>query len=421
MITFPKNSFISANYLRRDCRKIGLTLAVAFIGLCRAEPLENTVEANESSTLHQRVYLEEDLKHRRDLRQQLEKENKENHTEMSPEEVGKIIDLNSHLRKLHHALKEAPAPPSSKWPTPHFKLLLPEQIATEKVASLPHQQAYQSQHYRIDSNAGLTLEEARQILWSFEIIYHIAAALPLDIKKAQLPEKGPYRHRIVVTDTKERYLREGGSKGSKGIYLNHLDSVLLTAEDAGLYLDKENKRHYSRPHATSALPYLAAQQLFRYEYLTDRHTYWYTQGLSLYLEAIYWMYENYNEAGINEGIKRFISAQTKQYGNALNLEKKFMWPQELTKAPSHSFFEQIEAHQHAKAQYQYECLLTLTYLLHSGSDDPRSPLQNYLQAIQKGEQAKESFRHLIKESSSKNLALEVSTYWSQYGLKFSYD
>ena len=146
-----------------------------------------------------------------------------------------------------------------------------------------HPYVYSSPHFIFYSDAELTKSLVKKFSWYFESSHAMMQALPLSLARTQEEEK----HKIVLFESASDYYKNGGPKGSAGVYIGGKDVVLVPFGSVGM---KKSGSRYTVDHDADnkTLSHEIVHSYTDWPYYQSGARGWFTEGIAEYVGVTYY-------------------------------------------------------------------------------------------------------------------------------------
>lgn len=322
---------------------------------------------------------------------------------------------NLQLRPLEALARFQPAitPPNKRsWPTQN-RLSLPLELSVRKIEndsdkSETETWSYASQHFEFVSDAPLGDQAVREFTALFELTHLYCSRLPFQLARLQTGEQKPMKVRLI--EDYSHYLREGGTRGSGGIYLTNPDLILVPFE--GLGLEKKSANYaLDRNRSNQTLMHEATHMMMRGPLLKDG---WFVEGSAEYVATIPIQENTLLLANHRESIVSYVTSYGFDNGGGHNLGS------ELNLAPLQTFMEcDYRKFQKIKNSYPYS-LLVFHYFAHSDGEGDAARLKAYAQALNAGADNSTALKKLLAGRDYKTLERLLTNTWRENGITLTF-
>ena len=302
-------------------------------------------------------------------------------------------------------------PPSytRDWPQ-GARLQLPSELNIQTLATDPDaiQWAYASEHFHFVSDAPLRSEVVREFAAFFELTHHYCGQLPITLDR--LKNNDDKRLQVKLIENYDRYVKEGGSLDSGGMYLTSLDLILVPFN--GLGLIKTNGSYALDPtRSNRTLVHEATHMMMRGPLLKDG---WFVEGAAEYVATIPVQEQALILSNHLSSIKSYITSYGYNNGGGHNLSK------EIQLTSLRQFMEcDYATFQEIPHSYPYSLLL-FHYFAHSDDEGEGSRLQAYTKALNSGAERSKARQILLAGRDYLTLERELTERWQKEGIELRF-
>lgn len=267
---------------------------------------------------------------------------------------------------------------------------------------------YVTENFEFVCDEDLGLGEMRNFVWMFEAIWKFCEEWPIDLPRLRAQEK--VRMKTLLVKEMEDYYRQGGVKGSSGVYLTARDLILVPFDSLGeFHLGAGNKRRYKIDN--HVLRHEITHQLMRGQ---TQQAAWFIEGAAEYVATVpfsgYRMQLfKHRSAAVNYIIHTNYRLGTYEpAGRSMKLMplKEFM----------NLNYGEFLTTEHS---YKYALMIFYYFAKLEGEKDG-ALLKAYTKALQRDKPEAEAQKLLLKGGSWEQLQREIALAWNQLGIRIQF-
>lgn len=271
---------------------------------------------------------------------------------------------------------------------------------------------YHSPHYEFVCDVKLNNSLVKKFAIMFETVHASMAALPMHHRPAMAEKTG--RLPIILCETEETYIKNGGPPGSAGVYLGSINTVLVPLTSLGV--QKVGSGYMlDRKVDNGTLPHELAHQLTDRLYYKSGMIGWFTEGLAEYIAVSPMKNGRANFRSNLDEIEEYITEYDRKARNGRFLGDEFSVPdlEAYMLQPYSSFTGQNGNKNYALG------LFFFTYFAHLDGED-RAAFREFLKAAREGKQGRELIDTLLMGRTWKELKNDIATAWRRKGIKVTF-
>ena len=317
------------------------------------------------------------------------------------------------LGNTSSASPEIPAtiayPTHQSWPD-QTRMSLPRHLPIKKVVANERLKnwTYRSDHFEFVSDAPLRDHVVREFTALFELTHLFCSRLPIGLERLHNGDDKNLKVRLI--EDYGLYLREGGAKGSGGIYLTDPDLILVPFE--GLGLEKKNSSYaLDLNRSNQTLMHEATHMMMRGPLLKDG---WFVEGAAEYVATIPMKQNSLLLENHRDSIRQYVTGYGYRNGGGHNLGKNI----ELTSLQK--FMEaDYRTFQRIPNGYPY-ALLVFNYFAHFDGKGDGARLRAYAQALNEGAKSSTARKKLLAGRDYRTLELLLTNSYKQDGINLTF-
>lgn len=270
---------------------------------------------------------------------------------------------------------------------------------------------YHSPHYEFISDVGLSQNVVRKFAVLFETTREYCKQLPISTSMAHR-EGGAERHKILLFETVESYVYNGGPPDSAGVYIPSKRVIMAPLTSVGVK-KVGSSFMFDYKGSNKTLPHEITHQLTDKEYYSMGSRGWFTEGLAEYVAVTPYRSGNYMVRSNLSAIKAYTTEYGKRGcgGRALS--------DEFSVIPLKDFFTQSYGSFTANGNFNYGVGLLLTYYFFHMEED-RESITNFLKAQKEGKEGDELIKVLLNGRTFSQLEEQISKAWKKRGIKMTF-
>jgi len=272
---------------------------------------------------------------------------------------------------------------------------------------------YLSPNYEFVSDVKLSKNVVKKFAALFEATRKYCKALPISTMKAHVPG-AQFRNKILLFETKETYISNGGPPQSAGVFIGGKNVVMAPLESVGV---KKVGSSYMFDYKGSnqTLPHELTHQLTDEEYYSPGAMGWFSEGLAEYVANTPYRSGKYMVRTNLSSIKAYATEYGKKGRGGRALGEKISAPdlKEYMLMPYSSFT--------GNANFNYGLGMLITYyFFHWDGEGDRTNINAFLKALKEGKQGEEALTVLLNGRSWDVLEKEISKAWRSRGIKITF-
>lgn len=272
---------------------------------------------------------------------------------------------------------------------------------------------YESPHYRFTCDVRLTSDVLRNFAMMFETTWKYATSVPLGLDGGN-PRQG--RLDVMLFETREAYVRSGGSPGSAACFIPREAVVLAPLESLGV-TKTPTGFSLNTGGTNDVLIHELTHQLTPFAYLNPKlRNGWFIEGLAEYISTTpySWGYFRPDPHGNAALAYAIAHGEDGKGGRALGKQ---------VRAPRLRGFMQMEYAEFsgARANLHYGLGLMLThYFLHMEGGGRSARITEYLKTIRAGRGPEAALSALLAGGSFEKLEAEFAEAWRRKGIEITF-
>lgn len=270
---------------------------------------------------------------------------------------------------------------------------------------------YHSPNYEFVADVRLSQNVVNKFSVMFEATREYCRLLPVSTMKAHIPGDQK-RHKILLFEDYDDYIKNGGIPDSAGVYMTSKDIVMVPLRSLGV---KKVGSGYMFDHDKSnkTLIHEIIHQLTDFEYYAEGARGWFSEGFAEYCANTPYRSGKFLVKTNASSIKAYATAYGKDGNGGRNLGEEFSAPS-LNAYMMMSYGDFL---QNGNFNYGFGMLLTY-YFFHMEEDT--SNITNFMKALKDGKQGTEAIDVLLNGRTYEELEEQVSKKWRSKGLKITF-
>ncbi len=262
---------------------------------------------------------------------------------------------------------------------------------------------YHSPSFEFISDVALSTTIISEFGLMFEATREYCRKLPLSNMKAHVP-KHQGRNRILLFESVQSYVRNGGHPNAAGVYVPSRNLILIPLQSLGVK-KKGGVYNYDYQVSNSVLVHEIVHQLTDPEYFAHGGRGWFSEGLAQYCAETRYSRGGFSVSGVRERIKDYVVGTATRGGLGAKIN-----------APDLEAF-MLQSYQsftgNAGVNYRLGTMITY-YFFHMERD--RRNLARFLQALKRGETGSQALKYLLNGRSFKQLERDIHNAWRSSGV-----
>lgn len=270
---------------------------------------------------------------------------------------------------------------------------------------------YESANYRYVCDVRLAKSVVKGFAVMFEATYLYCRTLPLALNGGK---KTDGKHLILLFETKESYIREGGPPSSAGVFMPGRGIVMVPLESLGV---KPVGSGYmlDRDKSSKTLPHELTHQLTPNEYFNDGSMGWFSEGIAEYVAVTPYRAGSFAVRGNIKDIFDYATGYGSKGMGGRSLGTKISLPS-LKSFMLQSYSEFLD-----DAQINYGCgLLITTYFFHIDGDGDAKRIKAFLKAMHEGKEGEEALAFLLDGRTWEQMEEDIVKGWGRRGIDFKF-
>ncbi len=269
---------------------------------------------------------------------------------------------------------------------------------------------YRSPRYEYICDVKLTKSVVKRFAVLFESTNDFVRELPLSMAKARQDKK----HKILLFETQQTYLRNGGVNGSAGVYIPSRDVIMVPLTSLGVIKGAGGYR-VDHDKTNKTLPHEILHQLTDYAYFSQGSMGWLTEGLAEYVAVTPYRSGKFIVRGNQGAIEEYVAGAGEDEKGGRRLGRNIKVP-DLRK-----FMLQDYRSFSRNGNYNYGIGLLLTYYYcHWDGDGDAENLKNFLKALKQGKRGDDALKVLLDGRSWDEMEKAIAKAWSGRGIKLAF-
>jgi len=272
---------------------------------------------------------------------------------------------------------------------------------------------YLSPNYEFISDVELSKNVVKKFAALFEATREYCKALPISTMKAHVPG-AQFRNKILLFETKETYISNGGPPQSAGVFIGGKGVVMAPLESVGV---KKVGSGYMFDYKGSnkTLPHEITHQLTDDEYYSRGAMGWFSEGLAEYVANTPYRSGKFMVKTNLSAIKAYATEYGKKGRGGRALGDKISAPdlKEYMLMPYSSFTG------NANLNYGLGMLITY-YFFHWDGEGDRVNINAFLKALKEGKTGEDALNVLLNGRSWDDLEKSITKAWRSRGVKITF-
>lgn len=270
---------------------------------------------------------------------------------------------------------------------------------------------YHSPNYEFTCDVRLSKSVLTKFAVMFEATRELYRQLPISSMKAHVPGE-QHRNKILLFETKETYLKNGGPIGSAGAYFPAKDAILVPLTSLGV---KKVGSSYMFDHDKSnkTLPHEIIHQLTDGEYYASGAIGWFSEGMADYCATTPYRSGKFLVKTNASAIKEYATAYGKDNNGGRNMGTEFDAP-DLKSYMTMSYGQFTQ-----NGNFNYGLGLLITYYFFHMEDD-RSNITAFLKALKEGKEGDAALEVLLNGRSYDELEEQITKKWRSKGVRITF-
>jgi len=272
---------------------------------------------------------------------------------------------------------------------------------------------YHSPNYEFICDVRLSKNVVKKFATLFEATREYCRLLPIATMKAHVPG-AQFRNKILLFETKETYIANGGPPSSAGVYKSRGKSGIVMVPLTSLGVKKVGNGYmYDYKGQNKVLPHELVHQLTDREYYSPGSVGWFSEGLSDYVAVTPYRSGKYNVKTNISSIKEYATSYGKKGRGGRNLGEEIYAP-DLKGYMLQSYSSFVN---NANFNYGFGLLVT-TYFFHM--EDDTTNIINFLKALKEGKKGEEALDVLLNGRSWDEMEAQIAKAWRSKGVKITF-
>ena len=272
---------------------------------------------------------------------------------------------------------------------------------------------YLSPNYEFISDVELSKNVVKKFAVLFEATRNYCKELPIATMKAHVPGE-KFRNKILLFETKETYIQNGGPPESAGVFIGRKGVVMAPLESIGV---KKVGSSYMFDYKGSnqVLPHEITHQLTDEEYYASGAMGWFSEGLAEYVANTPYRSGKFMVKTNLSAIKAYATEYGKKDRGGRALGDKISAPDLKTYMlqPYPSFV--------ANANLNYGLGMMITYyFFHWDGEGDRANINAFLKVLKEGKEGEEALDVLLNGRSWDDLEKAISKAWRSRGVRITF-
>lgn len=288
------------------------------------------------------------------------------------------------------------------------------EIALVEEDATNNKYVYHSNHYEFICDVPLKPHLVKRFATLFEGTREVCRALPISTKKAHIAGE-THRNRILLFETREAYVKNGGPPQSGGVFIGGKDIVMVPLTSLGV---KKVGSSYSIDYKddNKTLSHELAHQI------TDRVYYqlgargWFSEGLADYVGTTPYRSGNFFISKSVGAAKEYATGFGREGNGGRHMGEKISAPDLKT-----YMLQDYSRFTGESANFNYGlALLITTYFFHMDGDGDRVAITSFLKALREGKKGEEALEVLRQGRTFDELAKDISKGWRSKGVRITF-
>jgi len=273
---------------------------------------------------------------------------------------------------------------------------------------------YHSPNYEFICDVGLSKNVVKKFAVLFEATREYCRLLPISTMKAHVPG-AQFRHKILLFENKEDYVKNGGPSQSAGVFISRGGNGIVMAPLSSLGLKRVGSSYmYDYKGSNKVLPHEITHQLTDHEYYRAGARGWFSEGLAEYVAVTPYRSGKYMVKSNFSAIRAYVTDYGKKGRGGRALTDKI-------KAPDlQEYMIQSYAGFTSNANFNYGLGLLITYYYFHMEND-RSNITAFLKALKDGKNVDEALAILLNGRSWDEMEEQISKAWKSRGVKINFN
>lgn len=274
---------------------------------------------------------------------------------------------------------------------------------------------YHSPNYEFICDVRLSKNVIKKFAALFEATREYCRELPISTMKAHVPGE-KFRHKILLFETKESYIKNGGPPKSAGVFMSRGGHGIIMVPLVSLGVKKVGSGYmFDYKGSNSTLPHEITHQLTDGEYFQPGARGWFSEGLAEYVATTPYRSGKYMVRTNLSAIKEYVTEYGKDGRGGRNLGD------EIQVADLKKYMLQPYSEFTGRANFNYGLGLLITYYyFHWDGEGDRANINAFLQALKEGKQGEEALKELLNGRSWEEMEKAISKAWRSRGVKIKF-
>ena len=274
---------------------------------------------------------------------------------------------------------------------------------------------YHTAHYEFICDSKLNTSVVRAFARMFEATFDFCRLLPISTQLAH-QDAGQNRHKILLFADIEDYYKNGGPRGSAGVFMGGRNVIMVPLSSLGVERAGSTSYRIDHGKSNSTLPHEITHQLTDPCYYADGARGWFTEGLAEYVATT--PYTSSGTFKISTNRTQIIERMTGygkdgQGGRAIGKEIHMMPLRQWMQIPYSQFLA------NAQLNYAMGCLVTY-YFFHFDNDGDRAAITGFLRALRAGKRGEEALAALLMGRTWEEMQEQITKGWRTKGVKITW-
>jgi hypothetical protein len=272
---------------------------------------------------------------------------------------------------------------------------------------------YQSPNYEFVCDVALSKNVVKKFAVMFEATREYCRLLPISTMKAHIPGE-QFRHRILLFEAQETYMKNGGMPGSAGVFISRGGNGVVMAPLTSLGVIKgKGGYRFDYDGSNKTLPHELAHQLTDVEYFSSGGRGWFSEGLAEYIAVTPYRSGKFMVKTNLSEIKEYVTAYGEKGRGGRALGEKIDAP-DLKEFMLQSYQDFI-----ANGNFNYGMGLLLTYYFFQMEED-RTNIVAFMKALKAGKRGQDAIDRLLNGRSYDELEQQVAKAWKSRGVRITF-
>jgi hypothetical protein len=329
---------------------------------------------------------------------------------------GQLYDPNASYGERQKALQKAfediPANFDDEWPTlVEFEDAITVTLVSENEEAKEY--IYHSDHYEFVCDVALKPHLVERFADLFEGTREMCRQLPIATKKAHIAGQ-THRNRILLFESKETYVKNGGPSSSAGVYMGSKDVVMVPLTSIGV---KKVGSSYSVDYdgSNKVLPHELTHQLTDACYYVPGSRGWFSEGLADYVAVTPYRSGKFMLTKTENAARDYAT----EYGRKGNGGRAL--GDEIRAPALKDYMLQSYSSFTANANFNYGlALMVTTYFFEMENNGDRVAITAFLKALREGKEGEDALAELRQGRSFDELAEDISRGWRSKGIDIEF-